>query len=289
MPHGLILSVDLKLPRREHAILIEKMEDDFFLHLFSNSSVDIYPGNTTGSFQTKLAKSLQLHGRWEAALIEFCLPNTLDNVVAGQNFIELETGAKGTTRLTIASHHYDSVTGLVQDLNALLQKYYKVTHNFFALSPEKNVTISSFPINDAKKKTHRVKVPPILSLQLGFKNELTFSPFVAENLKKDSKLVGDNIPNLFLGKQNTFLVYTDFVKPQFVGNALVPLLRCISINGDNHPFGANLCRPVETPIYIPVAVHELDCPSVNIRDPAGRPASFQHGTLYCTVHFRKRH
>lgn len=45
--------------------------DQFFLHLFSNSSQHVYPSNTKTSFIIKLPKTIELKGNYECGLVEF--------------------------------------------------------------------------------------------------------------------------------------------------------------------------------------------------------------------------
>jgi len=52
-------------------------EDQFYLTLLSNSSMSVYPNNTTAKFTTHLPRHMQLTGGdWEAALVEFHYPCT---------------------------------------------------------------------------------------------------------------------------------------------------------------------------------------------------------------------
>lgn len=58
------------------------MSDKFDLYLFSNASLDTYPGNTLSSFTNVIsgAVSFRGHGTWQLALASISVPsNTLSN------------------------------------------------------------------------------------------------------------------------------------------------------------------------------------------------------------------
>ncbi|KAK3929540.1 Putative uncharacterized transposon-derived protein, partial [Frankliniella fusca] len=62
---------------------------DFYMFLPSNASPKVYPDNTTCHFKTELAQRMELHGHWQAALIELHYPNTIAHIVQGDNDITL--------------------------------------------------------------------------------------------------------------------------------------------------------------------------------------------------------
>ncbi len=51
-------------------------EDGFYVTLPCNASMDVYPDNRISNYKTRLAKSMNLKGRWEVGLIEIYYPNS---------------------------------------------------------------------------------------------------------------------------------------------------------------------------------------------------------------------
>ena len=52
-------------------------KDQFFVILPSNSSMHVYPDNTTTHFATYLPRQIELYGEWEVALTEIQIPMTM--------------------------------------------------------------------------------------------------------------------------------------------------------------------------------------------------------------------
>lgn len=65
------------------------MENEFYITLLSNSSMQYFSDNTTTKFITKLPKSIKLDGHWSVSLVEFQYPCSMINVQDGENEITL--------------------------------------------------------------------------------------------------------------------------------------------------------------------------------------------------------
>lgn len=61
-------------------LLSVKMSDEFFVTLFSNSSMDIYPENTMSSFTCKLPRPIKLEGNYRVGMVEIQYPPILGRV-----------------------------------------------------------------------------------------------------------------------------------------------------------------------------------------------------------------
>jgi len=51
-------------------------EEGFYVTLPCNASMNIYPDNKISNYRTRLARSINLKGLWEVALVEFEYPLT---------------------------------------------------------------------------------------------------------------------------------------------------------------------------------------------------------------------
>lgn len=61
--------------------------NDFYLTLMSNSSLNYYPENKTSTFTVHLPQKIQLLGEWSVALAELHYPYNFFNVTDGENNI----------------------------------------------------------------------------------------------------------------------------------------------------------------------------------------------------------
>ena len=60
-------------------------EEQVYITLPSNSSMNYFPDNTLASFKTKLLSPLELHGQWEVDLVEIIYRYTWFNIYFTNN------------------------------------------------------------------------------------------------------------------------------------------------------------------------------------------------------------
>ena len=65
------------------------MESEFYVTLPSNNSVQYFADNNISNFVTKLSRTPQLDGEWEAGLAEIVYPHTWYNIHEGKNSVEI--------------------------------------------------------------------------------------------------------------------------------------------------------------------------------------------------------
>src|SRR6266478_1855849 len=67
---------------------MQKYENDFYVYLISNGSVDLYPNNTASEFRNQIQVPIdfgsQMH-KWEVGLSELQIPSTFYNVTKSVN------------------------------------------------------------------------------------------------------------------------------------------------------------------------------------------------------------
>ena len=68
-------------------------EDQFYVVLPSNSSMNIYPDNTTTHFYTYLPQQFNLEGQWTVGLTEIQIPYTFQHFSSDESdrFVSLQT------------------------------------------------------------------------------------------------------------------------------------------------------------------------------------------------------
>lgn len=109
--------------------------DNFFLTLMSNSSLNYYNDNKTSGFSVHLAQKIQLTGDWVVALAELHYPYNFFNVTAGENAIFAEYNLKNTQaensnileqieykEMRISQGFYKNTTCVVKAVNKQLSK-----------------------------------------------------------------------------------------------------------------------------------------------------------------------
>ena len=89
----------------------------------------------------------------------------------------------------------------------------------------------------------------------------------------------------YAGAVDALYVYSDLVQPSLVGDALVPLLRVVPIQGKRD---SELCY-VEyiKPTYVPLTKLAFSTIEIYITDSTGRPIPFLFGKTTVVLHIRR--
>ena len=274
---------------------------DFYLTLPSNSNVS----NSTCKFSTRLPRKIELKGSWEVALVEIQYPYSWNNIFgqqgneAGDNWLDVvfhnnfiatifvPPGYYGTIHELLDAIEYGKARASESLLNRLKQeeappkekndyeplpKHIKAVKRGFHLTYDetlKRVRLKRFP-----KRVKHIELSRRLQYMLGFEDSGLF---------KD-KDVARYTPDL-RGGFYSLHVYCDLVEPQIVGDSLVPLLRCVHVEG-NH--GDIVEKMFESPHYIPVLPSEISQVSVEIKDDRNQFVPFDFGKVVVKLHFKKK-
>ena len=79
-------------------------------------------------------------------------------------------------------------------------------------------------------------------------------------------------------------VYCDITQPQYVGDALVPLLRIVAVEGKD---GERISKSFIRPQYVPVSRKQFESIEVNIKRDTGETVPLEFGRVLLTLHFRQ--
>ena len=77
-------------------------------------------------------------------------------------------------------------------------------------------------------------------------------------------------------------VYCDIIQSQYVGDALVPLLRIVPVEGKD---GERISKSFIRPQYLPVSRKQFESIEVNIKRDTGETVPFELGKVLLTLHF----
>ena len=94
---------------------------------------------------------------------------------------------------------------------------------------------------------------------------------------------GDRQVDLEYGFHDLF-VYCDLIQSQYVGDALVPLLRIVPVEGED---GQRVSKSFLRPQYVPVSRKQFETIEVNIKRDTGESVPFEFGRVLLTLHFRQ--
>ena len=103
------------------------MESEFYVTLPSNSSMQYFPDNKTSNFVTKLPRTLQLDGEWEAGLAEIVYPHTWYNIREGKNSVEIY--APDNLYLVFKTVEYSIQPGYYKKVQDVIDAFYKAGLN----------------------------------------------------------------------------------------------------------------------------------------------------------------
>jgi hypothetical protein len=125
-------------------------------------------------------------------------------------------------------------------------------------------------IGIAVKKDYKVTISPLLQHMLGFKQAIF--PH------------GDHVADVTSGV-NSLYVYCPLVEPRMVGDAQVPLLRIVPVEGIDAEMVTRVFDPVQ---YCPLVLRRFQNVEIDIRDATGVKIPFERGRVVVTLHCRKR-
>ena len=241
----------------------------FYLHLPSNSSLDNFPDNTLTEYRVSLPQTITLEGEWKVALTEIHYPHSWNNIRGDfMNRILLRNEDFPIWAvLIIPPGHYSTIEDVIAKMNELVAKDQRCKDDV-------KFTYDSF----SRKVTVHLENNTEISLRdisylLGFSGPRVISKTVTAEREAD---IEDGLHDLY--------IYCDIVKAQYVGNALVPLLRIAPVEGVD---GQRISKSFLHPQYIPVDRKVFETIEINIKRDTGESVSFEFGKVLLTLHFRQ--
>ena len=239
----------------------------FYITLPSNASMDYYSNNTASCYQIRLPRTLYLKGKYEVALAEIQYPHTWPTFNEKEAYRFKYANDQGVEKhIHIAEGFYKSMHDLINELN-------------FAVGPD--FADVSFIYDDV---TGRVK----LHLKEGY--VISFNRAFAELLgfeyvrSYDRAGWGPYLADVKRGFTSLY-VYCSICESQIVGDAHVPLLRTVYVEGEH---GQIINTIFDSPHYVPVNTSKFDTIEINIKNDMNELVSFTTGKVLCKLHFRQK-
>ena len=224
----------------------------FYLHLPSNASLDKFSNNTLTEYRVGLPQTVSLTGDWEVALTEIHYPHSWNNVQGNfENRFYLRNQELDDMwePLIVPQGHYSSVAGVITKINEVVS-----ANNRF----KDEVQLSLDTLN-RKVTVHLQNKVEVYFSDIG--QMLGFLP--KEVISKTS--TAEREADLDHGFHDLY-VYCDIIQPQYIGDALVPLLRILPVEGKD---GERISRSFIRPQYLPVSRKQFESIEVNIKRNTG--------------------
>lgn len=265
------------------------MEEQFYLTLPSNSILCNSSSCDTSSlndYRIRLPHKIQLfNGTWEVGLSEIIYPHTWFNITgADDDWIVFQVASLSYgTRVHLPHGFYATTNQMLTAINWALKEAIVALKRQF---PHKLKHIGiSFEFDDMLQRVYMkvdghfdvssIYMADKLKYILGFDNFYT----------APTALSMARYPVDLRGGFYALYIYCDLVDNQVVGDASVPLLRAVNIEGAH---GEIICKVYDMPHYLPLTRKEFSAVEINIKDDSGRPVKFKYGKIIIKLHFRRR-
>lgn len=228
-----------------------------------------YTNNTLTNYRVKLHHSLDLTGQWEVGLTEIQYPHSWYNVSEDQAWFEIvENPEAPVVRFILKNGYYNSPDKIMKTIWGLKRSINggeKVKIEFDDVSHKVTITIQEEAV---------MKVSTSLAKILGFEEEefrigIHIAPWVCD--------VRQGFHSLY--------IYSNIVQSSMVGDALVPLLRIVAIEGSSGEMVTHTYQNIQ---YVPLQQRQFDTIEIDIKDDTGLPVPFERGKVIVTLHFRQR-
>lgn len=268
--------------------------DDFFITLTSDSCMDIFPDNTTGSFRVLLNKELYLHN-YKVALNEIIFPTKIRNVSRSNNtitygFKNLTTGNETTSTCEIPVGIYRTIEDLVKVINDTLQE--KTGFNNVMKTVKSRVLIGeefeTFLEIESLKEGAEHQYEYIVSFENRLARMLGFKPNV--NIFGKPASYESSIDE---GFPHAMYIYSDLIDHQYIGGTVAPILKIIPLNISPSvntlsydKFGRRNRVEFYNPNYLKLSHSDCRTITIECRDAQSNPIAFDDGgCIIITLHF----
>lgn len=251
-------------------------ENSFYVTLQSNACMDVFPGNRISDFKNQLGSSISLpSGQWEVALtdISYTYGNTFFR--KGEVLFEREKLENEKSKMMPVACNKNLSTE--QELLELLHSHFHESK--FAIKA--NIFSYEISLVEATAVRFSTKLADILGMS---KRRLAISNSVVGNGKHTLKGEG-NMPVFFNSGNTKLFIYCSLIRPQYVGDVMVPCLRVLNYDGV-----IRKQKSVEFihPHYMDLAVSHFDVVHMYIRNEASEPVAFEFGNFTAILRFREK-
>jgi hypothetical protein len=297
----------------------DKMEDEKYLFLPSDSSSSYFPNNTTSNYITQLPEVLELSDDFTVGLVEISMEKTWKNIredftvgVLAQPIYPndfpgypvhtsiINLFNRSRAEQTITEQQLESVEDLVKLLNTTITDVFD-NHDYFKVYQDAKPSIvydktsKLVTVNFGKIDINNVSKGVILKVFPYFiSNSQDIYALLGLKIEEVQQKVID-LPTLFakgvteadLNRGQSYVhVYTDIISPQIVGDKLVPLLR--AINTSNKKYGDLISICFNPPYYVPVSQNRIPSVEIKLTNEMGFQIRFGTGRVQTVLKLKRK-
>ena len=270
--------------------------NQFYVTLPSNSSESYYGIQPMCNYRTRLAKPLHIDvNEWEVGLAEIIYPHTWKNIPEVRFYIRMLEDDKWKRKvITMPGALYLNPTHFIAQMNnaindelgdnqrakihfvynELLRKVYvKLAEGYAVTFGQPMVSVMGFGDHEVCELTnsfrHEGRHVVESQQRLTIDDDIITSPFVMD-LQRGL---------------HTLFIYCDIVEPQLVGDAHVPLLRTVAVEGKD---GDVVAKAFDNIHYIGLGRSTFQDIEIHITDDTGTNVPFENGRVIVKLHFRQK-
>ena len=269
------------------------MNDQFYIVLPSNSSMQYYSNNTTTKYVTQLPQPVHLNGVWQVALTEIQIPMSFQHISPQKDeivILEYHNHESNDVLLTdivfdVKSYSSHLPCGVYRDIESLVTEI----NNLECIKDHLQFEIDVGGYMHIYRKCesqccdiHRPQFSPKVLKILGLNGKEPFK-FTA-----GSQATGHRSVNLASGWPSIMMMYTDILQLIITGDVHSRLLRFVPFNaGQKFSYGTSQVRGFSPPMYLQILCNTFGTIEIDIRDEHGDSISFDSGTLTVVLHFKQ--
>ena len=233
--------------------------------------MDYFPENTLTRYTTRLPQMMDLDGSWEIGLAEIQYPHTWYNIEKGEGWVSIHLYKDEE----LQRHHFELPAGYYPSPKRICKAIQAKKHRTELRNKfEIGLNEVNHKVGITVKDGSQVILSPLLQNILGFKKAI----FPAG--QHMAEFVADVARSL-----NSLYVYCPLIEPRMVGNAQVPLLRIVPVEGRDGEMVTRVFDPIQ---YCTLVQRRFQDIEIDIRDDTGNIVPFERGRVVVTVHCRKK-
>ena len=233
--------------------------------------MDYFPNNTLTRYTTRLPQMLDLDGSWEIGVAEIQYPHSWYNLQEKEVWVAvhfLKGNELQRDHIELPAGYYPSAKRICKGIEAKkhrteLRKKYDI--GLDEVNHKVGITV---------KDHTQVTLSPVLQNMLGFKQAIF----------QTGNHIADFVADVNQGL-NSLYVYCPLVEPRMVGDAHVPLLRIVPVEGRDGQMVTRVFDPIQ---YCTLLQRRFQDVEIDIRDDMGRVVPFERGRVVVTLHCRKK-
>ena len=207
---------------------------------------------------------------WEVALTEIHYPHSWNNVQGNfenQFYLRNQELHGVWEALLVPPRHYSSITDVLMKMNEVVD-----SNDRFKDDMKLSLDTLNRKVTGNLQNTAEVYFSDIGEM-LGFFPNKVYSKTSTAEREADLE---HSFHDLY--------VYCDIIHSQYIGDALVPLLRIVPVEGKD---GQRISKSFVRPQYVPVSRKQFESIEVNIKQDTVETVPFEFGRVLLTLHSRQ--